>query len=73
MNFGLEDQEFKPKIVGRRHHPSDGLSLAAARTADDARAWKRALGLLPIRKGVYRFKTHEEADRWLWERLTSRR
>jgi hypothetical protein len=36
----------------------------------DARAWKQALRGLPIPKGVYRFRTHEEADEWLWQMLT---
>jgi len=73
MNFGLEDQEFPPKIVGRRRFPANPLAITPADRADAARAWKRAFGLLPIPKGVYRFKTHEEADQWLWQRLTSRR
>jgi len=71
---GLEQQEFTPpKIVGRRKPPSDSLAMTAADRCEDARAWKLALGELPIPKGVYRFRTHEEADQWLWQRLTSRR
>ena len=59
--------------MGRRHAPSNLLAMTAADRCEDARAWKRALGELPIPKGVYRFHTHEEADQWLWQRLTSRR
>jgi hypothetical protein len=50
--------------------PADGLVLNDAQRSADARAWKNAFGTLPIRKGVYRFRTHEEADEWLWQMLT---
>ena len=56
--------------MGRRHVPADGLVLNDAQRSADARAWKNAFGTLPIRKGVYRFRTHEEADEWLWQMLT---
>jgi hypothetical protein len=69
---GLDEQEFTPKVVGRRHSPSDSLRIAPADRPEDARAWKAALRELPIRKGIYRFRTHEEANEWLWQRLTSR-
>ncbi len=63
--------EEKPgKVVGRRRPPADGLLLSPAQQAENARAWKRALRTLPIPRGVYRFKTHEEADHWLWQMLT---
>ena len=63
-------EETVGKVVGRRHPPADGLAISASRPIADARAWKRALGTLPIPKGVYRFRTHEEADEWLWQMLT---
>jgi len=66
-------EETPGKVVGRRHAPADGLSITAAQRVEDARAWKRALRVLPILKGVYRFRTHEEADAWLWRMLTSPR
>jgi hypothetical protein len=34
------------------------------------RAWRRALKTPFVPRGVYRFETHEAADRWLWEMLT---
>ena len=55
-------EEFPGKVVGRRSIPTDGLAPSAAQSADDSRAWKKALRTLPIPKGVYRFHTHEEAD-----------
>jgi hypothetical protein len=58
------------KVVGRRHPPKDGLALTEAQSAANALAWKRAFGTLRIPRGVYRFRTHEQADEWLWEKLT---
>ncbi len=66
-------EEFKGKVAGHRRLPGNALALEHSRSSEDARAWKRTLGLLPIPKGVYRFRTHEEADEWLWEMLTRRR
>lgn len=56
------------KTVGRRKAPRDALSYA----------WglQRALNQiapLPIPRGVYRFRSHEEADQWLMDRLTRKR
>jgi hypothetical protein len=64
--------EHPGKTVGRRRPPQDGLSLSTANRIEDARAWKKALRTLPIPKGVYRFRTHEEADKWLWQKLIGR-
>lgn len=63
-------EELPGKVVGRRHPPAHGLALQESRRIEDARAWQRAFGSLPIPKGVYRFRTHEEADEWLWQMLT---
>lgn len=57
------------KTVGRRVAPADAL-LSCMRTAEEARRWKAALGTPRIPKGLYRFKTHEEADEWLWKMIT---
>ena len=63
-------EEVPGKVVGRRRPPADGLAMSGPSRIEDARAWKRALRTLPIPKGVYRFRTHEEADEWLWQMLT---
>jgi len=63
-------EETPGKVVGRRQPPADGLTVTPAQEAQDARAWKNALRTFPIPKGVYRFRTHEEADEWLWRMLT---
>ncbi len=57
------------RFVGRRTKTPDGLSLAGS-TKADAIAWRKAFGGLRVPRGVYRFKTHEEADEWLWRMIT---
>ena len=57
------------RVVGRRTRPQDPLSLTSHRKAD-AIAWQRALGGLRVPRGVHRFRTHDEADEWLWRMIT---
>jgi hypothetical protein len=63
-------EETPGKVVGHRQPPTDGLAITGAQSAANAVAWKRAFGTLRVPKGVYRFRTHEEADDWLWQMLT---
>ena len=56
------------RFVGKRTRTPDALSLAGS-TKADAIAWQKALGGSGIPRGVYRFKTHEEADEWLWRMI----
>jgi hypothetical protein len=63
-------EERPGKTVGRRRPPADSLTMSKADEPADARAWQKAFGGLRIPKGVYRFRTHEEADEWLWRMLT---
>lgn len=56
------------RFVGRRTGTPDALSIEHSRKADSV-AWQRAFGGIPARGGVHRFKTHEEADLWLWKRI----
>jgi len=53
------------RIVGRRTKAPDPLSIASSGKAD-AIAWRKAFGGLRVPRGVYRFRSHEEADEWLW-------
>ncbi|MCB1077998.1 MAG: hypothetical protein KDM63_05090 [Verrucomicrobiae bacterium] len=57
------------KTVGTRRPSSDPL-LRYNRSKDEALNWKRAFGTPRIPKGLYRFKTHEEADEWLWNMMS---
>jgi hypothetical protein len=56
------------RFVGRRTKTPDALSLIGS-TKADAIAWRKAFGGVPIPRGVHRFKTHEEADQWLWRMI----
>jgi len=56
------------RIVGKRTKTPDGLSTAA-HNRTDAIAWRKAFGGVRVPRGIHRFKTHEEADRWLWKML----
>jgi hypothetical protein len=58
------------KTVGRRTSARDPLSPGGP-TPADSKAWL-ALGGLRVPRGVYRFRTHNEADEWLWRMMTRR-
>ena len=56
------------KTVGRRRAP-DPLKTSATQIAE-AEQWLAARGRTGMRKGVYRYKTHEEANAsWIEEIL----
>lgn len=50
--------------VGRRTKAADALSTKTSTKANSI-AWRKAFGGIHVPRGVYRFKTHEEADEWL--------
>jgi hypothetical protein len=56
------------RLVGRRTQTPDALSTATSNKADSI-AWRNALGGVRVPRGVHRFKTHEEADQWLWRMI----
>ena len=58
------------KVVGKRRPPGDGLETGGAlqRLAQDM-----AAGRVTWPKGVWRFRTHEEADAWWIERMQIRK
>ena len=57
------------RFVGRRTKSPNALSTATSNKAA-AIGWQKALGGLRIPRGVYRFETHEDADKWLWQMIT---
>jgi hypothetical protein len=61
-------EEHIDRIVGRRTKTPDGLSTTTSHKAESV-AWGRAFGGVRVPRGVYRFKTHEEADQWLWRMI----
>jgi hypothetical protein len=56
------------RFVGRRTKTPDALSTATSNKADSI-AWRKAFGGVRVPRGVHRFKTHEEADQWLWRMI----
>ena len=58
------------KTVGRRQPPNP-FSLHGE-TKADMRAWRRAFPTPFVPKGVYRFRSHEEADEWMLKMITRR-
>ena len=64
----VNTEEVIGKTVGRRTKITDPLAFVTGMQKSLA-AWN----LLRIRKGVYRFHSHEEADQWLMDHLTRKR
>jgi hypothetical protein len=56
------------RFVGRRTGMVDALSTKFSNKADSI-AWRKAFGGIRVPRGVHRFKTHEEADEWLWRMI----
>ncbi|HEY2953285.1 MAG TPA: hypothetical protein VGK40_11910 [Verrucomicrobiae bacterium] len=61
-------------IVNLEESPGKVVGKIKRRTPVEAVAWMvaqfHAMGLkLPYPKGVYRFKTHEEANEWEWNHM----
>lgn len=57
------------RVVGRRTKTPDGLSLRGSNKAA-ASEWRRVFGGVRVPKGVHRFNTHQEADEWLWRKIS---
>jgi hypothetical protein len=64
----INAEESIDRVVGRRTKAPNPLSIASNSRAD-AIAWRRAFGGLRVSPGVYRFRSHEEADEWLWRMM----
>ena len=60
------------KVVGRRLKTPDALSVRTSNKADTI-AWRKAFGGVNVPRGVHRFRTHEEADDWLWRMISGPR
>ncbi|MGO8678695.1 MAG: hypothetical protein ACLQVX_22860 [Limisphaerales bacterium] len=57
------------RVVGRRTEAPDALSVRTSNKADSI-AWREAFGGVNVPRGVHRFRTHEEADDWLWRMIS---
>ncbi len=51
------------KVVGTPHLRDENPMMAYQRLLDNSRRIRKPL---PYPKGVFRFKTHEEAHEWKW-------
>jgi len=69
MDPVINVEEKIDRVVGRRTKAPDPLSAMNSNKADSI-AWRRAVGGVRIPRGVHRFRTHEEAEKWLWEMIT---
>jgi hypothetical protein len=69
MKMPINMEEKIGKTVGRRTELSDPFAYAMGlqRTASKLRELTVGRGLCP--KGVFKFKTHEEADAWMMKML----
>jgi hypothetical protein len=56
------------KLVGRRLEPPDPLSQKTSNKAASI-AWRKSFGGVRIPRGVHRFRTHQEANDWLWRMI----
>ncbi|MEO0447963.1 MAG: hypothetical protein AAF191_17985 [Verrucomicrobiota bacterium] len=55
------------KTVGRR--TAKTIPAPCAATREDAIRWRDTIGGVRIPRGVFRFKSHEEADQWMREKI----
>src|SRR6185312_13862703 len=65
-----------PRLSGRSfasaHRHRDGAETRRrGRLRYHAAAWQKAFGGIRVPRGVYRFRTHQEADEWLWWMISS--
>ena len=52
-------------MAGQDAKAPDALSTAASNKSNPFYAQNKVSRLIGVPKGVYRFKTHEEADEWI--------
>jgi hypothetical protein len=72
VKTGIDFGEEPAKLVGRRKPVSGTLGGVAGGRAR-AEDWRRAFGGIGVPKGVYRFKSHKEADEWMWKMIVRRK
>jgi hypothetical protein len=72
MDAHTHNNEYTMKVAGKRKAPLSSLSTERD-TAHAAKAWRKAFPTPFVPRGVYRFVTHEQADKWLMEMITRRR
>ncbi|MEO6741328.1 MAG: hypothetical protein ABIP20_13840 [Chthoniobacteraceae bacterium] len=68
MKPAINYEEKIGKTVGRRTAPKDMFAYGMALQKNGA-ALAKGLRLRGVPKGVFRFRSHEEADAWLMKHL----
>lgn len=68
MKLPFSIEERIDRVVGRRARAVDPLAVSSS-SRQDAVAWRDAFGGIRVARGVYRFRTHQEADEWLWKTI----
>lgn len=71
MKKSVNPDESPGKTVGTRSVGS-GLD-PVANSRERAKRWSEAMKTPFVPRGVYRFKTHEEADEWMWKMITRKK
>ena len=69
MNELIESGDPRAKVVGKRRMPKAGSEALAAAGALNRLAVKLRGRPLLAKHGVYRFKSHEEADEWMMKMM----
>ena len=67
MKPAINFEEKIGKTVGKRTPPNP-LKIQP-NEIENAKAWRRTIPGMRVRPGVYRFRSHEEADAWLMKKL----
>ena len=69
MNELIESGDPRAKVVGKRRMPKEGSESLAAGGALNRLATQLRERPLAAKHGVYRFKSHEEADEWMMKMM----
>ena len=68
VSAGINIEDPVGKVVGKRRRPIKTLDPKQG-SKKAARAWRKAFPTPFVPKGVYRFRSHEEADAWMWKMI----
>jgi len=69
MNELIESGDPRVRVVGKRRMPKAGSEVLGAAGALNRLAVKLRCRPLRAKHGVYRFKSHEEADEWMMKMM----
>jgi hypothetical protein len=69
MNELIESGDPRAKVVGKRRMPKAGSESLAAAGALNRLATKLRDRPMIMKHGVYRFKSHQEADEWMMKMM----